>query len=284
MPQISRAIASILLSLLTLTTLMALLWPAAAGAQALGEATGAAKSDYVIGAGDVLRITVYQNTDLTLDARVNESGAISYPLLGAVALGGLSVTQAETRIADGLRKGNFVKQPQVSVLLMQVRGNQVSVLGMVNKPGRYPIEVTGMRLSEVLATAGGIAVGGSDIVQFTGVRSGKVVRSRIDIGKLMTGEGQEQDPVVLNGDALYVERMPMFYIYGEVQRPGALRLERDITVLQALAAGGGTTSRGTIKGLRVHRRGPDGKVREFEPAMTDVLIENDVVYVRESLF
>lgn len=242
------------------------------------------KKDYVIGAGDVLRITVYQNQDLSLETRVAESGAVSYPLLGSVVLGGLSVTQAESAIADGLRKGNFVKQPQVSVLLMQVRGNQAAVLGMINRPGRYPIEVTGMRLSELLATAGGIAVGGSDVVTHTGVRGGQLVRSRVDIGKLLTGAGNEQDPVVQNGDALYVERMPMVYIYGEVQRPGSMRLERGMTVMQALAGGGGTNTRGTVKGLKVHRRGADGVIKELEPALTDTLIDGDVIYVRESLF
>jgi polysaccharide biosynthesis/export protein len=242
------------------------------------------KKDYVIGAGDVLRITVYQNQDLSLETRVSESGAVSYPLLGSVVLGGLSVTQAEANIAEGLRHGNFVKQPQVSVLLMQVRGNQAAVLGMVNRPGRYPLEVTGMRMSELLATAGGIAVGGSDIVIHTGVRGGQLVRTRIDIGKLLTGAGSEQDPVVQNGDALYIERMPMVYIYGEVQRPGSMRLERGMTVMQALAGGGGINQRGTVKGLKVHRRGADGTIKASEPALTDSLIDGDVIFVRESLF
>ena len=76
----------------------------------------------------------------------------------------------------------------------------------------------------------------------------------------------------------------MVYIYGEVQRPGALRLERDMTVMQALATGGGLTLRGTEKGLRVHRRAADGTVQVLTPEMDDVLREGDVVYVRESLF
>jgi polysaccharide export outer membrane protein len=242
------------------------------------------KKDYVIGAGDMLRITVYQNPDLSLETRVSESGAISYPLLGQVMLGGLSVTQAEAALSNGLRRGNFLKQPQVSVLLMQVRGNQASVLGMVNRPGRYPIEVTGMRLSELLAMAGGIAPTGSDIATHSGTRSGQVVRTSINIARLLTGTSDEKDPVVLNGDTVYVERMPMVYIYGEVQRPGSMRLEPGMTVMQALAGGGGPTQRGTVRGLKVHRRGADGKVREFEPVLTEPVIDGDVIYVRESLF
>ncbi len=273
-----RLLAMLLLSLLLLAS-MTLAQPARAQA-----AASAARLDYVIGAGDVLRINVYQSADLTLEARVSESGTISYPLLGTLTLGGLSVAQAETTIADGLRRGNFLRQPQVSILLVQVRGNQAAVLGMVNRPGRYPIEVAGLRLSELLATAGGIAVGGSDIVVHTGVRDGKVVRTSVDIGRLFTSGGAEQDPVVRHGDTIYVERMPMIYIYGEVQRPGSFRLERGMTVMQALATGGGVTPRGTVKGLKVHRRQPDGRVQEVEPALADTLREGDVIFVRESLF
>src|SRR5207249_175238 len=86
---------------------------------------------------------------------VTESGVISYPLLGSMRVGGLTVTQAEAAIADGLRKGNFVKQPQVSIAILQVRGNQANVLGQVNRPGRYPIEVADMRVTDMLALASG---------------------------------------------------------------------------------------------------------------------------------
>ena len=267
-----------LLQRLFLSVLM-LLAPVLAHAQ-LSEA----QRDYVLGPGDVVRVSVYQNQDLTLETRITESGTISYPLLGQVRLGGLSVPQAERVIADGLKNGNFVRQPQVSILVTQVRGNQASVLGMVNRPGRYPIEQTGMRLSELLATAGGIAQGGSDQVVLSGMRDRKPLRVVIDVPLLFAESGGVNDPVIANGDTVYVERMPMVYIYGEVQRPGAMRLERDMTVLQGLASGGGLTQRGTEKGLRLHRRGADGKVQILQPGMNDPLQNGDVIYLRESLF
>lgn len=243
-----------------------------------------AQRDYVLGAGDVIRVSVYQNADLTLETRVAESGTISFPLLGQIKLGGLSVPKAEKVIADGLRNGNFVRQPQVSILVTQVRGNQASVLGMVNRPGRYPIEQTGMRLSELLATAGGISTGGSDLVTLSGMRDNRTFRVVIDLPNLFAASAKANDPVIVNGDTVYVDRMPMVYIYGEVQRPGAMRLERDMTVIQALATGGGLTQRGTEKGLRVHRRNADGKVEILQPGMNDAMRDGDVIYVRESLF
>ncbi|MCB1897529.1 MAG: SLBB domain-containing protein, partial [Rhodocyclaceae bacterium] len=75
-----------------------------------------------------------------------------------------------------------------------------------------------------------------------------------------------------------------FYIYGEVQRPGAFRLSREMTVMQALATGGGTTARGTTKGLQIHRRDEIGRISVVEPRLSDHLQPNDVIFVRESLF
>lgn len=264
--------------------LCASLLAAPAGLPALAQASPAAASEYRLGAGDVVRISVYQNPDLQLEARVSEAGVISYPLLGSVSIGGLGVTQAEKLIADGLRNGNFVKQPQVSILVVQVRGNQASVLGQVNRPGRFPIESGEMRLTELLATAGGVAASGADLVTLVGRRNGQPLRLQVDLPTLFRGGGAGEDPIVQNGDTIYVDRAPMVYIYGEVQRPGAMRLERGMTLLQALATGGGLTQRGTEKGIRVHRKDAGGRVQVLQPGMDDRVQEGDVVYVRESLF
>lgn len=240
--------------------------------------------DYVLGAGDSIRVTVFQSPDLTLEARISDTGAVSYPLLGVVRLGGLSVGAAEKKIADGLRAGNFVKQPQVSILVLQVRGNQVSVLGQVNRPGRFPLELANMRLSDVLALAGGVAVNGNDVLTVVGTRDGRPFRRQIDLPAVFSTANQADDIVMQNGDVVYVDRMPLVYIYGEVQRPGSLRLERDMSVMQALASGGGLTLRGTQRGVRVHRRAPDGRIEVLTPSLDDKLRDADVVYVRESLF
>ena len=241
-------------------------------------------TEYRLGPGDVVRITVYQSPDLTLETRIGEAGTISYPLIGSVRIGGLGVTQAERAIADGLRTGNFLKAPQVSLMVVQVRANQVSVLGQVGRPGRFPIETADMRLSDLLATAGGIAPGGADILTLVGTRNGQPFRKELDVQSVIRSERRADDLFVQNGDVLYVERAPVIYIYGEVQRPGTLRLERGMTVMQVLASSGGLTLRGTEKGLRINRKGPDGKTQVVQPAMDDIVRADDVVYVRESLF
>ena len=247
-------------------------------------AMAVAATEYRLGSGDVVRINVYQNPDLTLETRVTEAGIVSYPLLGAIRLGGLSVTAAEKLIADGLRSGNFVKQPQVTLVVMQVRGNQASVLGQVNRPGRYPIEVADMRLTDLLAMAGGAAQGGADTVVVTGTRNAQPYRLEVDLPLLFAPDGMDKDILILNGDAVWVDRQPLVYIYGEVQRPGPMRLERGMTLMQSLATGGGLTLRGTEKGIRVHRKAANGKVQVITPTLDDKMLDGDVVYVRESLF
>jgi len=242
------------------------------------------RPEHTLGPGDVIRIAVYQNPDLSVETRLSENGQITFPLIGAVSLDGLSTTAAEQRIAKALRDGNFVLKPQVTVSLQQVRSAQISVLGQVGKPGRYPIETVGSKVSEMIAAAGGVSPTGSDIVTLVGTRNGKPVRLEIDLPAILQAGKNELDIVVANNDILYVDRAPMLYIYGEVQHPGATRVERGMTVLQALAASGGVTQRGTERGLKIHRRDATGAVRIIQPNMNDMVERDDVIYVRESLF
>jgi polysaccharide export outer membrane protein len=275
----ARAVRALVLAAAAAT--LAVITSPAAHAQAQ---TAAAVNDYRLGAGDVVRISVFQNPDLTLETRVTESGVISYPLLGAVRVGGQTVSAAEKLIADGLRNGNFVRQPQVTMAVLQVRGHQASVLGQVNRPGRFPLEVSNMRLTDLLAMAGGAATNGADRVVLTGTRNGQPFRTEVDLPALFAPGGAQKDIIIENGDTLWVDRQPLVYIYGEVQRPGPMRLERDMTLLQALATGGGLTPRGTERGIRVHRKAADGSTEVITPSMGDRMREGDVVFVRESLF
>lgn len=248
------------------------------------QAGSGKKSEYLLGAGDSIRITVFQNPDLTLETRVSENGTVTYPLVGAMQLGGHSIADAENIIAAKLRLGGFVRRPQVSVLMLQIRGNQVSVLGLVNRPGRYPIETFNTRLTDMLAMAGGIAPTGADLVVLSGIRDGQPFRQEVDLPSLFLANKAGPDQEVAGGDAIYVHRAPMYYIYGEVQRAGAYRLERDMTVLQGLALGGGLTARGTERGVRIHRRDSDGKVQVIHPKMDQALLPDDVIYIQESFF
>ena len=241
-----------------------------------------AQQEYLIGPGDILKIAVFKNPDLALEARVSESGAISFPLIGSVQVGNLTLPAAEHKIAQMLRDGGFVQNAQVNILVTQEVNNQVSVLGQVNRPGRYPLEAAGGHLAGMLATAGGIAPTGSDDIIVSGLRNGKPFRQEIDIIQL--SNSSSGDIALAGGDTIFVNRAPVFYIYGQVQHAGELRLERGMTVMQALAAGGGVTGKGTSRGLVLHRRDASGKVKEIGATLDDDVHDGDVIYVKESVF
>lgn len=240
--------------------------------------------EYRLGDGDIIRIVVFQNPDLTLETRVTENGMITFPLIGVVKVGGLTLAAAEAEIAARLKSGNFIQQPQVNLQLIRNQGNQVSVIGHVGKPGRYPLETFSTRLTEMIAIAGGIGPAGSDVAIVTGIRDGKSFRREIDVVGLLLDNRPENDIVMAGGDLVYLHRQPMFYIYGEVQRPGSFRVERNMTVRQALAQAGGITLRGTSRNLGIYRRGADGIVRLAAPDLDDPVQVDDVLFVRESLF
>lgn len=257
---------------------------------AVTDPTAQDPSNYTLGPGDEIRIVVFQNPDLTLDTRVNENGSITYPLIGSVDVGGKPITAAETSIANALKSGGFVQKPQVNILLMRIRGNQVSVLGEVNRPGRYPIETFNTRVSEMLANAGGIISGmgptggGDDKVVLVGWRNGERIRKEIDVNEMFMSDGTSEDITVAAGDILYVPPAPLYYIYGETQKPGSFRIRDGMSIQQALAEAGGPTIRGTERGLKIYRKNEDGQVQAVRTNPNDLVQPGDVIYVSESLF
>ena len=129
-----------------------------------------------------------------------------------------------------------------------------------------------------------VVPGGNDIVTLVGNRDGKPVKIDIDLPLVLQQGRADLDVPVENGDIIYVDRAPTFYMYGEVQRPGQLRLERGMTLMQALAQAGGLTARGTERGIKVHRKDETGTVKILELKMNDPVLRDDVIYVKESLF
>lgn len=237
-----------------------------------------------LSAGDTVRVQVFQNPDLTLETRIQETGNVTYPLIGSVKLAGLTILEAEKAIGGALKSGGFMQLPQVTITQIQARRKQVAVLGAVGRPGQFPLEYVNTRLSDVLAAAGGISPAGSDTAIVTGQRDGKPMRREVNMVALYL-EGQSNNDILLAaGDVIYVHRAPVFYVYGEAQRPGSFRLERNMTFMQALVTAGGPSARGTEKRLRLHRQSLDGSLKEVTPELNELVQPDDVIYVRESLF
>ncbi|MFL9923659.1 polysaccharide export protein EpsE [Herbaspirillum lusitanum] len=254
-----------------------------AGLLIAGWGASALAEDIALGPGDVIKVNVYGSQDLTLETRISEAGSISYPLIGDVKIGGLSTSQAERKISDLLKKGGFLLNPQVNILVTVPQSQMISVLGQVYKPGRYPLD--GKRnVADVIALAGGVNPDGGDAVTIVHTENGQISKKLVDIYAVTHSGDTSELPTVSANDVIYVERSLRFYIYGEVQRPGMYKLERGTTVLQALSVGGGLTTRGTERGLKVKRRDTEGALQEIDVKKDDLLQADDIVYVKESWF
>ena len=247
------------------------------------SAKAALADDVLLGPGDQLKISVYANPDLTLETRVSEDGNITFPLIGVVAVDGLSTAAAEKKIADLLRAGGYVKKPQVNIVVTTVESQSVSILGQINKPGRYPLE--GKRsITEMLAMAGGISPEGGETVTVVRSQVGKSAKRVVDILDMVRTANLAENYDIASNDLLYVERYPRFYIYGEVQRPGVYRLEKSMTLVQAVSSGGGITLRGTERHIRIKRRDENGVLQVLDTKPDDLIKSDDVIFVQESMF
>jgi polysaccharide biosynthesis/export protein len=257
--------------LVRVLALLVLMLPGSALSQSMQE---------VIGAGDTVRITAFRYPELTTESRVTEEGKLHVPLIGAVALEGLTPDKAAALIAERLKAGQYILKPEIQVAVVQPRSRQVSVLGHVTRPGRYTLEGRTARLSDVVAMAGGLVPTASDILVVKR-RTGSI---EVDFAAVMRGEAHDKDLELASGDSIFVPRAPVVYVYGEVTRGGGYRLEPGMTVMQALSLAGGITPRGSERTMKLRRKGADGRWSEGWARPQDELAADDVIYIRESLF
>jgi polysaccharide biosynthesis/export protein len=236
--------------------------------------------DYRLGAGDLLRISVFGAPELATETRVSQSGSISFPLVGELKVGQLSARQVESMLTAHLEQGGFLRQPQVSVHVLEYESQKIAVMGHVTKPGQYSLQ-RASKVLDVLAEAGGLindeAADSANLLRQDGTKAS------IDLVALFSGDPSQNYPIS-GGDTLYVPKASQFYVYGEVQKPGMYKLERGMTVSRAISAGGGLTPRGSERRVVIKRRAADGAEQHIDARGTDLLKADDVLMVKEGWF
>lgn len=257
------------------------------------DAVRAQTSNYIVGAQDVLAITLYDQQDLSGKYTVEADGTFTFPLIGRVTVGGLTMREVEQALRTELSKG-FFKNPQVSVAVEQYRSQRVFVMGEVRTPGPYPL-VGSMTLIEALARAGSTteyAAGEALIVRSRDQQpsGGPVLPERdstasvihVDVKALQMGRLSE-NAELRDGDTIFVPRAELVYVFGQVNRPGSYTLQRTTTVLQALSLAGGVTDRGTTGRIRIARV-VEGKKIEVRVKVEDTVLPGDTIIVPERFF
>jgi polysaccharide export outer membrane protein len=241
--------------------------------------TVTADEDYLLGGGDTVTISVYDQPDLSTEARISQdNGTITFPLLGEVAIAGLSPAQAGKKIAGLLERGKFLKNAQVALTVKDFRSQKIPVMGQVNKPGEYSL-MGESKVVDLISQAGGLKDDAADVITVVKKDGDKSVKHEIDLLRFYAGD-MSQNITVSRGDFILVPKMDTFYIHGEVKRPGQYRLERGMTVMQALSVGGGLSERGSLSGMKVTRGKGDGTTKKVDVDLTDKLQPNDVLYER----
>jgi polysaccharide biosynthesis/export protein len=208
-----------------------------------------------IAGGDLLEINVFDVPELSGKFRVSNTGSISLPLIGELAVDQERADEVEHTIANKLADGGFVRNPQVSVFVAEFATQGVSVLGEVKKPGVYP-SLGSHRLLDYLSMAEGLTPLSGSAVDIT--RRGSSTTQRVALRS--KGEARE-NPEVFSGDTVLVERAGVVYVVGDVARPGGFPMDQDdrLSVLQAVALAQGVNRTAALKSAKLIRTTAQGR-------------------------
>ena len=252
--------------------------------------------EYRIGPKDLLEISVFGADELSRTVRVSEDGKVTLPLLGEVLVDGLTKSEVEKKLGQLLGE-KYVQNPQVTVFIREYQSKRVSVLGAVEKPGPYQL-LGRQTLMQIISEAGGLTRdAGNEIVIIRQLSDGLSTSLRISIDDLfLKGDAKLNVPMEA-GDIVTVpvDKPVVVYVFGQVKNPGALQVKKSNipTLLQAIAQAGGFTDRASKGGVIIKRKDETGTEKEIKVNVRSILknkvkdvqlLENDTIYVPESLF
>jgi polysaccharide biosynthesis/export protein len=256
-------------NLFVLAIVLATGWSVAAGAQGRR-----------VQPSDQLQIRVLNQPEFDTQVRVSPDGTISLPYLGRMRVSGMTEDGIASAFRRALQRRDVVKNAEVVVTTMGF-GSQVSILGAVRGPGVQTLDRP-TTLAEAVSRAGGTTLPAGTIIVKRRTARGLQV-SRYDQKIVMTSRDRGSNPYVANGDQIYVEEAPVYYLYGYVNRPGAYPLTRTLTVQQALASGGGLAELGSEWRIDIKRQ-RQGAIEVLRVGLDEPILPNDTIVVNERFF
>lgn len=240
--------------------------------------------DYLVGAGDVLAIKVYDNDDLTTKVRVSSNGTIVMPLLGQVEVQGYTVNTITDKITALLADGYLVN-PQVNMFVEEYGSKKVVILGNVRTPGL--IRLSGpTNFLELVSRAGGLGQNAGDTATIQRKNSdgetGEVIV--VDLLALIEKGDLSQNIQIQEGDTVFISKAGMCFITGEVNKAGTYACGDGTTVLRLVALAGGFSGKASKSSVRIVRIINNEKTVIKDVDLYTPLLDNDVVVVPESFF
>jgi polysaccharide biosynthesis/export protein len=243
-------------------------------------------TDYVVGAQDVLTVTVFGEAELSGKYTVEQDGTFTFPQIGRIKAGGLTLRALEqdlrTKLADG-----YLKNPQVAVAIENYRSQRILILGEVRAPGEYQLNGE-MTLLSALARAGStLPTAGHEATIVRAKRNPKEGEEPSDILKVDLSDLQAGNTALnialQDGDTINVPKAQSVFVTGQVKLPGAYAVDPGTTVLQVVSLAGGLTDRGSDSRIRIQRT-VSGKRVEVSAKPSDIVKPGDTVIVRERFF
>lgn len=285
-----RVVAVVLGACLSLVSFPLLAQSDSGGAGAANLLQGGTESSSgavrVLGPGDTVVVTVFGQPDLSARVTITADGTITLPLLGEAPVAGYSPARLARLVADALKQKGYLNEPQVAVDVVQVRSQVVSLLGEVQRPGRYVL--TGdLTLLQLLAQAGGLQddAGNVAVVMRANPAGGPAYRFEVPLSPSQEPWQQLYDMPLAAGDVVQIAQQAQFFVYGEVNAAGAFFMQPGVTVMRALALAGGLTPRASERRVEIRRTDPrSGRTEAFRADLDTALKPGDVVYVNERFF
>ncbi len=253
--------------------------------------------DYIVGAEDLIEISVYELPEMNKTVRVSGEGSITLPFVGEIKAEGLTQQQLEKTIRILLSE-RYITNPQVTVFIKEYRSKRASVIGEVENPGSYPL-IGRRTILDIISEAGGIAEkAGKKLYLIRGSSSGNSAESiTIDLEELIEKGNPELNLPVQSGDVISIppEKYIYVYVFGAVNSPGQLEVKESepITVLQAITKAGGLTDRAAKTRIKIIRQDESGEKQIIKVNLKDIikgkkkdiiLQKDDIVIVPETFF
>jgi polysaccharide export outer membrane protein len=234
----------------------------------------AVRDSYVLGRGDTIEISVLGRSDYTMRATIQDDGTILLPFINSVKAADRTILQLRSEIAKALEAGGYFKNPAVNITVVGFQARNVTVLGSVKNPSVIAMDRE-YRLTEIVARSGGVLAPEIDTITITRADGAS---QEYSLSAIATS-GPAADPVVRDGDKVFVAPAKTFYLYGQVRTPGVYPFVANMTVRMALARGGGLTELGSSKRVKLVRGDKESKVDLSYPIMP-----GDVIEVGERFF
>jgi polysaccharide export outer membrane protein len=247
--------------------------------------------NYVVGPADILRVSVYNEPQMSGAFRIENDGYFNYPFLGRVKAAGRSVADVaamlKLRLADG-----YLRDPQVTVEVDVFRSQSVFVIGEVRTPGKYVLSGAATLLDALSQAGSTTAAAGADVLVIRPT-SGSIATTptlpdradaqidHVDLREIEDGR-LSRNVSIRDGDTIFVPRVDRFFVVGMVRNAGSYPLERNMTVLQAISTAGGITERGSNRRLKILRIVANQR-KELDAKPTDIVQPGDTIVVPQRL-